>query len=700
MLKKLAPQVLVPVPQKTDANGVPILQKVNGIMQPVPQNPTPDEMVRQVREYFPWAGRKITRLVPMTLVEVGPEEAKALGIKPWRYLLPEAMAERFNMLMGRYRTGRIDSTVEDLIELMGNGARYWKGNVLVALGTAATNLLGGATQYGGMVAEDIFRFDPRAVAADLKAPFKALTPKAVRDVPAELLGQNIRSQFKGTSVFFGRVLERMKAGEDVSIPKRAMARLDQAFGAGLKLALAPFGLIENYLKRAIYISKMEAWAKGEAKAMVGSGRITRDQQSAMAEDLAATAFRKRPDIYKEVMQGPLDAFGMDYGNIPTGLQKFRDSTLGAAVAPFPVYAYKYARMLGRQANAFNPKADMPMRERIARGGGLIGSVGVPYLLRRGLAGDSEVEQANQQFREQYPDAKPETVRYPYLGGREHVYSYVDPNGRKKEVFLKTAKYGYLNLPKAFKSQEDFVQFLDEFKSTGPIVPIFANFLEFVPRKFGARDLAGQVGEFLSGFIPAHRMVEFTARVTDDFRKRAPKGFLDHLLTKIPGMRHMVRQPVDKWAVELGKQDAAEEWLKFLSGINLKTVDVTAAKEAVSEAVVRASDTAIDDDMRLRIYSRYSGLPMETIKNYLEKIKHAERAGLLKQREAEQTVFYKALQAGFDYMDPMQATHLDKFKRKMGGKVLAHSLGANQVNDARVAARLISGLSWIRQNLGN
>ena len=704
MLKELGNMILTPVkPLTYIENGVekPILRKINDVLQQVPKDPTADEIRRTVQEYSPWADKQITRQEPLTVVEVGPKEAEALGVKPWRYMIPKAMADRFDLLLGRIKSGRLDTPIDNLEDFVKDASRYWKANVLVAPGTVATNALGGATQYGGMVMEDLARGDLKSVAADIKAPFKALTPTAVKNIPPEILGQNIRNQFDDTSLFAGRVLDRMRAGEKVNMPLRTLARFDQALGAGLNLALAPFGLVENYWKRAIYLAKTEAWAKDEAKRMVQSGKITNDQKGAMAESLAATAFQKRPDIYKKVMQGPLDAFGMDYANIPTGLKKLRESTLGSLIFPFPVYTYKYGRMIGRQANAFNPFSHMPIKERVARGGGLVGSVGAPYLIREALAGpDSEVEEVNRRFKEEFPDAPAETIRYPYLGGREHIHSYTDEKGRPQEVFLRTAKYGYLNLPKAFKSQEDFVQFLDEFKSTGPIVPILANALEFVPRKFGAKDLGGQAGEMLSGFIPAHRMVEFIARVTDEFRKRSPKGFLEKIMVKIPGLRHLVHQPVDKWAVQLAQQNAGEEWLKFLSGINLKTVDVVGAKEAVNEAVMRASDQLLKDEQRIIIYSRHSGLPAETIKDNLDRIKRAEAGGLLKQREAEQQIFYQALNAGMDVLDPGQAEAITKFKRKIGGKALAQSMGLYRTNQARAAARLIAGLGWIQENLNN
>jgi hypothetical protein len=694
MLRELGPRLLTRVE--------PEERFIGGQWQMAPGRVRPENMVRTVSEWDPWAKKEVTRQEPLTLVEVGAEEATAMGMEPGRYMIPEPFAERFNVLMGRAVSGKLDTPIEGFKQFVRDLFRYWKANVLVAPGTVATNLIGGGTQYMGKVLEDLGRGDLRKVGRDLAAPIRALSPKAVKALPPEVLGTNIATQFNdSTAIFFKAVQDRLKAGEQVSLPKRALGRLDQALGLGLNLALKPFGMVDNYWKRAIYLSELETWARREARQMVKAGKAPAGRVGELAEELATGAFRERPGLHKEIMQGPVDIFAYDYDNIPIGLQKFRESTLGAATVPFPVYPYKYGRMLGRQLSAFNPYSELPLRERIARGGSLIGSVaGGEYLRRKLVGGESQVEADLDRFREEYPDTETQ-VAYPYLGGREYVGSSTGPDGKPKEHWLRTAKYGYLNLPKAFKSYEDFLSFADEFKTTGPAVAIGANLLGMVPRQFGPRDLPGQIGELVSGLIPAHRVVEFVAKVNDDFKRRLPRGFWEEILVKFPGGREFIHQPMDKWNRKLAQDDRLEEWLKFLSGVNLKTVDVAAAKEAMSEAVARASDRGMDDDTRLTIYTRWSGLEPEKIEPYLKKIKQAEGNAMLAYRKVEHNVFYQALIRGLEAMDPVGAAEITDLKRRAGREVVTHGFkgaGLRNQADVRQALRIVAGLDWIREHL--
>lgn len=695
MLQELGPRLLTPV--------APEERFIGGQWQLVPGRVRPENMVRTVSEWDPWAKKEVARHEPLTLVEVGAEEAAALGMEPGRYMIPEPFAERFNVLMGRTVSGKLDTPIEGFKQFVRDLFRYWKANVLVAPGTVATNLLGGGTQYMGKVLEDLGRGDLRKVGRDLAAPIRALSPEAVKALPPEVLGTNIATQFyDSTAIFFKAVQDRLKAGEHVSLPKRALGRLDQALGLGLHLALKPFGMVDNFWKRAIYLSELETWARREARRMVRAGKAPAGRVGELAEELAAGAFRERPGLHKEIMQGPVDAFAYDYDNIPTGLQKFRESTIGAATVPFPVYPYKYVRMLGRQASAFNPFSELPLRERLARGGSLIGSVAGGEYLRQMLAGgESQVEADLYRFREEYPDTQTE-VAYPYLGGREYVGSSTGPDGKPKEHWLRTAKYGYLNLPKAFKSWKDFQDFSDEFKTTGPAVAVLANFIEYVPRRYGPKDLPGQLGELVSGLVPAHRMVEFVAKVNDDFKRRLPKGFWEEILVKFPGGREFIHQPMDRWNRKLAQDNRLEEWLKFLSGVNLKTVDVAAAKEAMSEAVARASERGMNDGTKLNLYAHLTGLTPKQLEPHLKKIKQAEDNATLAYREVEHNVFWKASQNGLEAMDPVKAAEITDLKRRIGRAVVTHGFrgaGLRNQADVRQTLRFLAGKKWIEEHLG-
>ncbi|MCA1988713.1 MAG: hypothetical protein LDL07_06140, partial [Desulfarculus sp.] len=330
--------------------------------------------------------------------------------------------------------------------------------------------------------------------------------------------------------------------------------------------------------------------------------------------------------------------------------------------------------------------------------------------RKYLAGgDSQVEADRERFEADYGDSgiKPD---YPKLGGRDHVASYRDyspdprdlpglpPQGWDKEVFLRTAKYPYVNLLHALSGWEEAKDFGDEFKSTGPLVPLIMNVLEADMRQ-GPRDYPGQLGRLVSELIPAHRMVEFLAAVNDDFRKRAPKGFWEQIMLKFPGAREYLHQPMDKWAGRLAQEERGAEWLKFLAGVNLRTVDVASAKEATSEAVARASERGLKDSQRLAFYSAQTGLAPEVLEPHLDKIRQAETNGLLFYRQVERTIFGQALKAGVNVLEPGQASAVNQAKSKVGREVVTHGLGARTQAQAYQGVRLLSGLAWINQTLG-
>lgn len=699
MLRKIGPLLLDKVPDET--------RNIGGELVKVPGNPPARSLVRTRTEPSHFAGKEVTRQEPLSLVDIGPVEAEALGVEPRRFTIPTYFAERFDSLVGRIKSGQLDTPLTGLGELTRDLARYWKLNQLVAPGTAVTNLLGGLTQYASKVGEDVVRFglrqpgySGRRVLDDLTAPVQALRPSMVERLPAEVLGSNVSTQFgREASQFYKGVQARLEAGEQVGLPSRALGALANLTMKTVSLGLKPFGAIENYMKRAIYLSEVMDLARQEARTLQAKGVEVKPL------DLVARMFQEQPELHRKVMQGAMDRFGYDYDNIPTWLKNFRESTTGAMTVPFPVYGYKYARSVLNQANALNPlNHDLPMSERLARGvGGLLLPVTAWEAGRRYLAGgESQVQKDLDKFQEQYGTAVDGNgshvkVPYPKLDGREMIAQGPDAQGRPQEVFLRTAKYGYLNLPKAFHSLEDFKGFLDEFKTTGPAVTLAGNLLEMDPRQ-GPRDIPGQVGQIVAGLIPAHRLLEFTASVSDDFRRRVPQGFWEQVMMAFPGGRDYIRQPMDKWAAKLAQDDASVEWLKFLSGINLKVVDKADAKEALAEAVARAAEHNIKDSERLAVYSRLSGLTPDEIKPHLPTIRKMETTAETNYRQIERTVFGAALLHGLDAFDPAQAHAIGKIKEKVGHEVVTQGLGMRNQHQALKGLRFAAGAAWINQNL--
>lgn len=670
-----------------------------------PHQLEPQDLLRDLSEDSAFAGKRVDRIIPETVVEVPEAVADSLGVEPGYHRLPKYFVERFNMLVGLGQTGQLDSGLRGVMDLARDVARFWKANQLVSPGTVATNLISGYAQYAGKVSGDLVRFGLRVpgytgrrVLDDFSAPLQALRPRIVEDLPAEILGGNIANQFDDDLSRLNKHLRaRLDAGQQVSPLARALGKAVSGTMGATSLALKPFGAVENHLKRVIYLSEVMDLARREAKVLKDQGLKVKPL------DLVAGIFEGKPQLHQRTMLGPVDRFAFNYDNVPTKLEKFRGSTLGAMLLPFPIYPYKYARMLLSQLNALNPLSHgMEGRERAARAAELLGPLlGFDLARRRVAGGESQVRANLDQFEEQYPEGGVQ-VPYPRLGGRDYFGSYVDhgdPGGpRDKELWVRTAKYPYANLVGALRSRKDAGEFVDEFKSTGPMVPIIMNALEADPRQ-GPRDLPGQLGQVVSGLIPAHRVLEYVSGEMDGFRKRQPKGFMEQVQMAMPGGRDMIFQPEDRGAGQPAKGEATDERLKFWTGVNPTRVDVSDAERTLVAAQRRASEYNIKDSQRLAVYSQLTGLTPEEIKPHLPKIRQAETAALMAQHRVQRAIYDRLRQLGkTDPNNPLWATMADKMMEQVSGRVVTQGLGLRNQHQAMMAQRFEAGAAWINQNL--
>jgi len=692
MLRELGPMILTEAPKRVGPRG-----------EMIDVNPAPEDLVRTREAYNPVTRQMETRRERLTLVELAnPEEAAALGVAPGRYLIPQSFAETFDLLLGRIKAGKLDTWLEGAPQVGKDLARYWVRNVLSAPGTVVTNLLGGLTQYSGKFFEDLWRGDLRLVGQDLAAPAAALRPKRIRQTPAVILGDNVATQFgEDLGLFFHNVNSRIKAGESLPLTTRALARLDQALAGLYRITMAPFGAVDNYWKRAIYLSEMKTWAQREARSLAEAGLIRPGQVRATTERLTAGAFEHHPELYSRVMQGPVDRFGYDYANIPRWLDKWRRHPVGTALAPFMVYPYKYARMLGSQARAFNPLLDMPLKERLARAGGLATAVGLPYAIRELLAGDSQIAADRERFTREHPGAPQPGIN---LGGREFIGSF-SPG---RETWLRTAKYGYANLPAAvMRRWEGLFDFLDEFKSEGPLLPTLGMALGMEPRR-GRRDFPSIAGKLAASLIPLNRVLEYYAKANDidpatgRIPLRRPVGFMEQIQKIIPGLRQNLHQPIDPYTGQPVTLDPTEELLKFWTGINLRTLDVAREKRAIAEAVLRWSDRFMNDAALVEFYARrHPDVPVEKLQAALPKIRRAGHDYLRSQfKTIGHEVFRRWLVAGGDIHNPAEVEQMAELARRVGNARVRSLVRLRNLMTAGQLLRLAAGDAWVRQHLEN
>lgn len=695
-----------------------------------------DPVVRYRQVMNPATRMMETRAERQTLVHVRPEEAKALGLeKAGKYAIPSAFEERFNLLLGRLTKGTLDTPLEGLGDLLKDAARYWQTNVLLAPGTVGTNLISGLGQYSGKVFEDMARPDGlRRTVNNARGLVGALNPTNWKRYPAETLGANIRTQFAGdTSRLFSRVAERAAAGQPVSLPAKVLGRLDQALGAAMNIGMQPFGKVENYLKRSIVLSELRTWAEKEAKALGLKGQARR----AKVEDLMTGAFQQRPDVFKDIMLGPVDRFAFDYDNIPVTLDKWRKNPIGAAIMPFMTYPYKYSRMIGSQARAFNPLVKMPVRERVARAAGLTGAAGAPWAIREMLSGDDSKILADQErFRQEIPDAEVPGAR---VWGREYLGKADDG---KSEVFLRTVKYPYWNLPIVRRGTESLIEALEEFKTKGPLLSPLFYILGHRP-KLGPQKFSEQMGEVSKSAIPFFRALEYIARANDTdaegkLIQRQPHGFGEQIKEAIPtqlksfiapfkplekifpfvGTRDDLAERIDwRGNQQPLRQDPDIEALKFWTGINLKVEDLARHNLTVHKAVRKYSRAAIRDEEVASYVSQWlqdMGLKPDhdKIKGNMPKL-HQVSDNMLRSElgQVDEKVLESFAQnPAFDVFNAGQqeiiGQQMDKFSNlakrikgtaAMGQLGMQPGQGLNSLVAAGKAIRLYAIREWVRQH---
>jgi len=566
------------------------------------------DWVRTVKEYNFAAGKEETRRESLTRVKIAdPEMAKVMGMPVGDYMIPVKFAEEFDVLRGAVAKGELTGVGPLIGESIKNLARYWKQNILLMPATVVTNALGGLTQYGGKVAEDLIkallpdapRDDMRPPLVDRRQPFrdiwalgKALTPSAARMIPPELLGANTATQFGDMAQFAKGLNRRIAAGDKVNVPERILAAVDKSIAATLNLGLKPFGSIDNYYKRAIALSEARRWAAwmADKKGLKGAARRK------AVEDVMLGIFDRHPHMHKafdEIVNGAVDNWGFDYGNIPPWLQKFRDHPIGAMLVPFPVYGYKYARMLGRQATAPFAKG-LPWQEKVARIGSLLGmTVGLDQL-RQWLLGDDDDSEVLADYTAWLDNASGRDWPSVRLAGRD----YIGKDDQGRERFLRTAKYPYANLASAARSADDLAGWLGEFKSEGPLWPAVAYAMGSEPSQ-GPRDVASVLGETAASFIPASRAWAARAKLEDTDSQgriihRKPKGFWEQFMLLSPSGRKSLTPASDQVTGLPVRLNHADEMLKELTGVNVRRVEPTQHRIAINRGVINTGKDAVSN----------------------------------------------------------------------------------------------------------
>lgn len=710
------------------------------ILEPAPaERLQPEDMVR-VREVFsPWDGRVMRRHEVMSRVTVDAEEAEVLGVRPGDYLMPAALDDQFRVLLGKKREGKSGSWLENASRAARDLTSYWVMNVLSAPGTIATNLLGGAAQYSGKWWEDLARGPRQAVNTTL-APFLALTPAYRRMLPSSAFGEGANlARHLGSDAghFLKDVRARAQAGEPLGPATKAAAAGDAVLAGALKAHLAPFSAVDDYWKRAVFISEARKAAQDHAdggRAAPGewagwrragqrdhqhgnpahhgspslglnkAGKAARADRARLVREYQETLLDQRPEEFARILLGPVDRFAYLYQNIPAWLDSWRKSTWGRLIWPFGVYPYKYARMVGSQANALNPFSAMPAKERGQRLLGLVGSAAAPYLGLKAYQAATGQESRVQELRERWTQEHPgEDWPGTRLGGRVFLgKAEPGPQGQERETWLRTIKYGPLNLWPLVSG--DKADVLGDMKSIGPMVPLMGNLLLELAPRFGPRDPAGQAGELAAGFVPFHRWLDYLAKAGDtdeagNQRRRTARGFGQQVMKILPGLRQELPQPVDPRTGWPQTWDPRHEALKFWTGVNLRDVEVPAEKKAVAERHLRTGRAWMkESELAEALAALDPRLDRARISEHLGEILQAGQDQLRRVEKGLAYLGYSGLeevtQGKLDPLDlPQQEAALGLTDRAARGAVKAMT-GQKSQERARQTLRMLGARNWL------
>lgn len=437
---------------------------------------------------------------------------------------------------------------------------YWALNQLLSVGTATRNFIGGAIQYATLVAENIAGGDFVAATHNLLALAKAMSPGAVRRVPMTEFGAS----------------------------QQTLRELDQAHGlfrAFMNTALIPFGVVENFFKRALTIGARELEAQRIAKEMLADGTIDKgDVDRVVTQLFDAPTFEMRAS--EEMTR---DAFAYNYNNIPLALKRMNKSAIGKALIPFPIYGYKFARHAGRYVGAVSRLARMK-----GRAGDLqkvIAAIiifGIPVVLT--WLGDEEGKAKTTD-----PGSG---IKYDFdRSGR----IYIGKNDEGNELWVRTNSYSFYGLGAVVghtlhdRTLIEAKNYVSEFYSVGPGFQA-ADYLRQVRNRYQTyRNNASIAGDFARSWIPFHRPLETVTRMVDPTRRKQ-ESFTESMLYAIP-----IPEPVlNQYGLSRGEPRTAMggaqlvpgynpllEFLKEFGGVNIKPINPKQAQDEYRRAAVRA-----------------------------------------------------------------------------------------------------------------
>ena len=507
------------------------------------------------------------------------------------------------------RFAELEEDVSGAAQTLRSLGRFWKTNMLLHPGTAATNTFGGALQYMTMVVEDFWRAMAatgagvatgkkpsnleqawRKLAEDITAPIRALDPNVIYAIPPELFGaqSNVRTQFGP-----------------------ARSTMDK-FNS---IALWHYGAIENYWKRAIALSDLRSKGINPKKEDITAN------EKAIAE-----------------MNRVIDTFAFNYANQPRWMTRMKQSAVGSLVVPFPTYPYKLGHLYGRYVRALNPTSwsnlEGGAQEGLARALTMMSVMAIAM----GFMYDEEDDKIG-------PWAK----GMPFStdrSGRIHIRGWDTEEG--KERWLRTIKYPWLNLATAVdggsrllgaifddtgtaEGKAELGAFMGDMMGTGPMVAGAALLAGYSDEYSKYKSFGTRAGELAGTFVPLTRISQDLPQSFGDLQvKETPQTFLQSLLRSTPvpdswtGLGKIRKDDLSRNKNDLAITNPTLDMLKFWLGINIREIDPRMYRlkkmKTLMNAIKRASraDTVDKFDRAVEVIQTLAPQRYAQIKERLSK----------------------------------------------------------------------------------
>lgn len=488
-------------------------------------------------------------------------EKEITFLKPeQRYQVPANLAEHYRNIRN------VPTEISMAKKITSNINKYWAINVLIHPGTVATNFVSGGLQYSAKVLNDFYTdlltgdFTMEQTRKDVAAMVEAALPRGWSKAPDWIYG-GVRSTYAGQFM-------------DKGFGETTLQKVGD-------IGLAPMGAVESYWKKAIALSE-------------NAGKI--DNQSLNKSMLELSKAEK--EMIADINQ-VIDLYAYDYDNVPMWIQNWGKKG-GGLVKPFIKYPYKYAKMVTNLASgAFDQT--LSVQERTAK----IMTLSTLMAIALGTMawGDEEKETPT---------------------GTEKTPSFLDSRGRLyigkvngKELFVRTAKYPFLNLASITKAavegqwQEANDVIVDQIGTLGLASKAAMTMMGYSNQFEKYTDKSVNMTNQLVSLIPGFRILKDIGAIIDPIN-RSPKTVKEAIGSALPifgdektlrewrGEPRTLKIPVepesrsiteDENETRISERYRQDILLSLMTGIYITRIDPEEAKaQAKREARNLAEDT--------------------------------------------------------------------------------------------------------------